>query len=77
VWYWLALPRYPYAGLALAYLPLVMAWRSSDRYFVLLPLAAITILALTLRQRTTAEAVNSDRSTAGIGAVAAAASVTT
>lgn len=49
VWYWRRLPRYPYAGLVLPLLPLLLAWRSSERYFVLLPLAALLAVALTLR----------------------------
>jgi hypothetical protein len=54
-----------------------MAWRSSDRYFVLLPLAAIAILVLTLRQRAMTETLNPHVSREGISAVAAAPSVTT
>jgi hypothetical protein len=49
VWYWRAVPRYPFAGLVLPLLPLLFAWRSSERYFVLLPLAGLLALALTLR----------------------------
>jgi uncharacterized membrane protein len=40
--------RLPYAALVLPLLPLVLAWRSSERYFVLLPVAAGVALALTL-----------------------------
>ncbi len=48
-WYWRVLPRHPFAGLVLCYVPLLMAWRSADRYFFLLPLAAVAALVLTLR----------------------------
>lgn len=50
-WYWRMWPRYPFAVLVLPLLPLVFAWRSSERYFVLLPLAAIVALALTLGEQ--------------------------
>ncbi|MGZ3599627.1 MAG: hypothetical protein ACXWQ5_07890, partial [Ktedonobacterales bacterium] len=50
VWYWRAAPRAPFAGLVLPLVPLFFAWRSSERYFVLLPLLAVLALALTLRQ---------------------------
>ncbi|HEV2461577.1 MAG TPA: hypothetical protein VGS80_24745, partial [Ktedonobacterales bacterium] len=55
VWYWRAAPRYPLAGLVLPLLPLFFAWRSSERYFVLLPLAGLLALALTLRAGAAAE----------------------
>jgi hypothetical protein len=49
VWYWTkGYARFPYAALVLPLLPLVLAWRSSERYFVLLPVAAAVALALTL-----------------------------
>lgn len=48
LWYWRALPRAPFAGLVLPLLPLFFAWRSSERYFVLLPLLALLALTLTL-----------------------------
>ncbi len=48
-WYWHAQPRHPFAGLLLCYVPLLMAWRSADRYFFLLPLAAVAVVVLTLR----------------------------
>ena len=48
VWYWRAHARYPFAGLALPTLALLLAWRSPERYFELLPLAGILALALTL-----------------------------
>jgi uncharacterized membrane protein len=49
-WYWAqGYARYPYAALVLPLLPLVFAWRSSERYFVLLPVAAVVALALTLK----------------------------
>ncbi len=47
-WYWRSWPRYRFAGLVLPLVPLVFAWRRSERYFVLLPLAAVLALALTL-----------------------------
>ncbi|MBF6590541.1 MAG: hypothetical protein IVW57_08410, partial [Ktedonobacterales bacterium] len=50
-WYWRAQPRYPFAGLVLPLLPLVFAWRSPERYFELLPVAAALALALTLAAR--------------------------
>jgi hypothetical protein len=50
VWYAHAQPRYPFAGLALSYVPLLLAWRSAGRYFFLLPIAAVAVLVLTLRQ---------------------------
>ncbi len=50
VWYWRFGQRcYPFAGFVLPLVPLFFAWRSSERYFVLLPLAAAVALALTLR----------------------------
>lgn len=51
VWYWRSWPRYRFAGLVLPLLPLIVAWRSSERYFVLLPLAAVLALVLTLREQ--------------------------
>ena len=56
VWYWRSWPRYRFAGLVLPLLPLVFAWRSSERYFVLLPLAAVLALALTLREQSRSQA---------------------
>ena len=50
-WYWRAAPRLPYAGLVLPLAPLLLAWRSSERYFVLLPLTGLLALALTLANR--------------------------
>ncbi len=55
-WYWRAWRRFPYAGLALAALPLLFAWRSPERYFELLPLAGLFALAFTLRQAPEASA---------------------
>lgn len=49
LWYWRNWARVPYAGLVLPLLPLLFAWRSSERYFVLLPLAGVLAVALTLR----------------------------
>ncbi|HKV84064.1 MAG TPA: hypothetical protein VJN88_05875 [Ktedonobacterales bacterium] len=49
VWYWRRQVRYPYAGLALALVPLLAAWRSSERYFELLPIAAVALVVLSLR----------------------------
>ena len=48
-WYWRRAHAYPYVGLALPLLPLLAAWRSSERYFLLLPLAALAMVALSLR----------------------------
>ena len=50
VWYWRSERRYRYVGLVLPLLPLLAAWRSSERYFELLPVAALAMLVLTLRQ---------------------------
>ncbi len=50
-WYWRNWRRYPFAGLVLPLLPLLGAWRSSERYFVLLPLAAVLAVVLTVRER--------------------------
>ncbi|MGO8946153.1 MAG: hypothetical protein ACLQUY_00525 [Ktedonobacterales bacterium] len=47
-WYWRNWERYPFAGLILPLVPLLGAWRSSERYFLLLPLAALLAVALTL-----------------------------
>jgi hypothetical protein len=47
-WYWRNWERYPFAGLVLPLLPLLGAWRSSERYFVLLPLVGVLAVALTL-----------------------------
>jgi uncharacterized membrane protein len=49
VWYWRRQASYPYAGLALALVPLLAAWRSSERYFELLPIAAVALVVLSLR----------------------------
>lgn len=49
-WYWRAASRAPFAGLILPLVPLFFAWRSSERYFVLLPLVAVLALALTLQR---------------------------
>ena len=48
-WYQRNWTRYPFAGLVLPLLPLLGAWRSSERYFVLLPLLGILAVALTLQ----------------------------
>src|SRR5262249_11346985 len=48
-WYWRAEPQMAFAGLVLPFGPLFFAWRSSERYFVLLPLLAILGAVLTLR----------------------------
>ena len=50
VWYWRSAAHAPFAGLILPLVPLFFAWRSSERYFVLLPLLAVLALALTLQQ---------------------------
>lgn len=50
VWYWRSAEHAPFAGLILPLVPLFFAWRSSERYFVLLPLLAVLALALTLQQ---------------------------
>jgi hypothetical protein len=57
-WYWRAHARYPFAALLLPYLPLLMAWRSPERYFALLPLAAVSMLVLTLRAQSTVPAIS-------------------
>jgi hypothetical protein len=49
VWYWQAESRMPFAGLVLPTALLFFAWRSPERYFVLLPLAAVLAAVLTLR----------------------------
>jgi hypothetical protein len=49
VWYWRRWPAVPFAGLVLPLVPLLVAWRSSERYFVLLPLAGVLAAVLTLR----------------------------
>lgn len=49
-WYWRSASRAPFAGLMLPLMPLVFAWRSSERYFVLLPLLAVLAMILTLQQ---------------------------
>ena len=49
VWYWRAWRRFPFAGLILPLVPLFVAWRSPERYFELLPLAAVLAAALTVR----------------------------
>jgi uncharacterized membrane protein len=48
-WYQRNWRRYPFAGLVLPLLPLLGAWRSSERYFVLLPLLGVLAVVLTLR----------------------------
>ena len=52
-WYWRAARQMPYAGLVLPLAPLLLAWRSSERYFVLLPLAGLLALALTVSDQHT------------------------
>ncbi|HLJ81188.1 MAG TPA: hypothetical protein VKT52_06880, partial [Ktedonobacterales bacterium] len=49
VWYWRTWPHYPFAGLILPLVPLFFAWRSSERYFELLPVVAVLAAVLTLR----------------------------
>jgi len=49
IWFWRAESQMPFAGLVLPLVPIVFAWRSSERYFVLLPLLAILAAVLTLR----------------------------
>jgi uncharacterized membrane protein len=48
-WYWREQSGMPFAGLLLPLLPLFFAWRSSERYFVLLPLLALLAVVLALR----------------------------
>ncbi len=48
LWFWRAEARYPFAGLVLPLVPLFFAWRSSERYFVLLPLAGVLAAVLTV-----------------------------
>jgi hypothetical protein len=50
--YWRRLPRMPFAGLVLPVVPLLLAWRSSERYFVLLPLLGLLAAVLTLSHAT-------------------------
>lgn len=64
VWYWRTWPRYRLAGLVLPLVPLFFAWRSSERYFVLLPLAAVLAVALTLRERYRADGREAAQATA-------------
>ncbi len=47
-WYWREVANLPFAGLVLPLAPLYFAWRSSERYFVLLPILALLAVALTL-----------------------------
>ena len=50
LWYWRAWPRYPFAGLILPLVPLFFAWRSSERYFELLPVVAVLAAVLSLTE---------------------------
>lgn len=50
VWYARNGARYPFAGLVLPLLPLLAAWRSPERYFLLLPLSGVVAALLTLRR---------------------------
>jgi len=43
------LPRWPLAGMVLPLAPLLLAWRSPNRYFILLPFVVILALVLTWR----------------------------
>lgn len=49
VWYARNAARYPFAALALPLLPLLAAWRSPERYFLLLPLLGVAAALLTLQ----------------------------
>ncbi len=49
-WYWRSAWRAPFAAIVLPLVPLFFAWRSSERYFVLLPIVAVLAMALTLQQ---------------------------
>ncbi|HEY7975738.1 MAG TPA: hypothetical protein VID72_10370, partial [Ktedonobacterales bacterium] len=48
-WFWWMRARYPFAGLVLALAPLLVAWRSPERYFLPLSLLALAAVALTWR----------------------------
>lgn len=52
--------RAPYVGLVLPLIPLVAAWRSPERYFLALPLLALTALILTWRAQAHPLVVPSD-----------------
>jgi hypothetical protein len=56
VWYWRKVATAPFVALVLPLLPLLLAWRSSERYFVLLPVAAVFALVLALRADSTQQA---------------------
>lgn len=64
-WYWRNWERFPFAGLILPLVPLLGAWRSSERYFLLVPLAALLAVALTLRGNALGEASVSPRISTG------------
>jgi hypothetical protein len=49
VWYRRAPPRYPLAGMMLGLLPLLLAWRSPERYFLPLWLVALAAVVLAAR----------------------------
>lgn len=49
LWYWRTWPRHPFAGLILPLVPLFFAWRSSERYFELLPIAGVLAAVLVVR----------------------------
>jgi len=49
-WYWRAFGSHPLAGLVLPLLPLVLAWRSPERYFLLVPIAGVVASLLTVKQ---------------------------
>jgi hypothetical protein len=59
IWYWREGERLPFAGLILPLAPLFFAWRSSERYFVLLPLLALLAVVLTLDDTVTARPASS------------------
>jgi hypothetical protein len=51
LWYWRwGVRRAPFSALVLPLVPLFFAWRSSERYFVLLPLLAVLAAVITLRE---------------------------
>ncbi len=64
IWLWRARATLPYAGLVAPLLPLLVAWRSPERYFLALPLLALAALLLTWRQqRVSGHAVAGERPT--------------
>jgi hypothetical protein len=65
VWYWRAFATYPFAGLVLPLAPLLAAWRSPERYFLLLPIAGVVAVMLTFQAAGGASAAPADVSSPG------------